>query len=196
LGNIIVFVIYYGYKNLTGVDISEKMCKIARENLPKEIKIICIDALEFLRNIENNTYTLTIIDLIEHMNVHKAYNLLKLCYNALYKGGSVVIRTPNMANIFAPYSRYMDITHINGFTEWSLFQLLDVVGFCDHQVIKPKVFSYEKWRRNRSLTHPWRGLELREFINMTFHKFLFWLHGQKPLPFSFSFNLLVQSWKR
>jgi 2-polyprenyl-3-methyl-5-hydroxy-6-metoxy-1,4-benzoquinol methylase len=186
-----------GYKKLTGVDISEQMCKTARYYLPEGVKIVCNNALDFLKNEELNKYTLiTIFDLAEHMSIDNFYNMLKLCYGALVKGGSVVIRTPNMANMFASYSRYIDITHINGFTEWSLFQLLDAAGFCDHQVIKPKYFSYENWKKNRSLIHPWRGLGLRELINMSLHKFLFWLRGQKPLPSHFSFNLVVQSWKR
>ena len=186
-----------GYKKLTGVDISEQMCKTAREYLPDGIKIVCNNALDFLKNEEQNKYTLIIIfDVVEHMSNDSIYNMLKLCYDALIKGGSIVIRTPNMANILACYSRYMDITHINGFTEWSLFQLLDAARFCDHQVIKPKYFSYEKWKQNWSIIHPWRGLGLREFINMSFHKFLFWLRGQKPLPSHFSFNIVVQSWKR
>ena len=121
---------------IIGVDISESMCKAARKGLPDEVTVVCANALEFLKDVKERYDLITIFDVIEHMTVDKARELLKKCNERLSPNGSVVIRTPNMSNILASYSRYKDITHQTGYTEWNIFQLLDEAGFQGHQIIK------------------------------------------------------------
>ena len=180
-----------GYRKLTGVDLSASMCAVAKKGLPPEIKIVCTDAVEFLKDKKECYELITIFDVVEHMRVEKAIELLSVCHKALTVNGAVVIRVPNMANILAAYSRYMDVTHLVGYTEWSLFQLLDNAGFKEHRVIKP----LNKWKKLRTLVRPWRGLGLREFFNTVIHEVLFTLRGQKPRPSTYSLNLTVQSRK-
>ena len=38
-----------------------------------------------------------------------------------------------MANLFASYSHHIDITHVTGYTEYSLMQVLDQAGFHEHR---------------------------------------------------------------
>ncbi|MCL0096022.1 class I SAM-dependent methyltransferase [Thermodesulfovibrionales bacterium] len=180
------------YRKLTGVDLSASMCAVAGKELPPEINIICADAVEFLKDKKECYELITIFDVVEHMRVEKAIELLGACRKALTANGAVVIRVPNMANILAAYSRYMDVTHLVGYTEWSLFQLLDEAGFKDHRMIHPS----QKWKELRTLTRPWRGLGLREWLNTVLHRFLFALAGIRVRPATFAINLTVQSWKR
>jgi 2-polyprenyl-3-methyl-5-hydroxy-6-metoxy-1,4-benzoquinol methylase len=173
-----------GYRNLTGVDISERMCTIAKQNLPSEITIYCADAVTFLADKQQTYDLILLFDILEHMTLEKAFALLKQCHFALVPGGSVVIRTPNMANLLASYSRYLDITHVQGYTEYSLFQLLDLVGFVNHKVIKTTL-SMRGWRLTGK----------REFLNELLHRVLFGLRGQNPRPTTYAYNLVVQSFK-
>ena len=60
--------------------------------------------------------------------------MLSLGYQALKEGGSVIIKTPSMANPFSLMNRYIDITHELGFTEHSLKEVLDIAGFKDIKI--------------------------------------------------------------
>jgi hypothetical protein len=52
-----------------------------------------------------------------------------------------------MANLFAAYSRYLDITHTTGYTEYSLMQRLDQAGYEQHRIVYPHVpFNRSNWR--------------------------------------------------
>ena len=180
-----------GYRNLTGVDISEDMCAVAKKGLPNEIDIVCADAVAFLKDKKECYDLITIFDVVEHMRVEKTIELIRACHKALTANGAVVIRVPNMANILASYMRYIDVTHVAGYTEWSLFQLLDEAGFKEHRVINPP----QKWKELRTLTRPWRGLGLRERLNTVMHRCLFALAGGRMRPTTYAINLTVQSWK-
>jgi 2-polyprenyl-3-methyl-5-hydroxy-6-metoxy-1,4-benzoquinol methylase len=184
-----------GYKNLYGVEISDTQLAMAKKGLPQEINLFCGDGVSYIKETKELFDLITIFDLLEHMDVAQSVELLRGCYEKLLPGGSVVIRVPNMANILSAYSRYMDITHINGHTEWSLFQLLDLSGFEQHNVLIKKWFNKEIWRRNRTLLKPWRGLGILNFVNTALHEFLFFFRSQSPRPSTYTFNILLQSWK-
>jgi len=190
-GNSLLALWATGYRNLTGIDVSESMCKKAKEGLTDKSIVICVEALRFLKEKKRQYDLITMFQVIEHMEVGEAYELLKECHRRLSQQGSIVIVTPNMTNIFAASSRYADITHSHGYTEWSLFQLLDKAGFKKHRIIK----ASKKWKQLRTFNHPFRGLGLREVLNTFFHEGLLKLQGHHLHPSTFSINLTVQSWK-
>ncbi len=184
-----------GYRFLTGVEHNEDQYRIAQDRLPKEIILACQDAIQFTKETSSQFDLIIAFDVLEHLSIAQSVDLLRGCYERLSPGGSVVVRVPNMANILAAYSRYMDITHISGHTEWSMFQLFDMAGFERHLVIRSKWFDFAQWRRYGSLLKPWRGLGLRDFLNNVLHSTLFVLRGQKPRPTTYAFNIVIQSWK-
>lgn len=184
-----------GYRNLHGVEISETQLAMAKRGLPQEIILSCGDGVTHIKETNELFDLITLFDVLEHLDVVRSVELLKGCHEKLLPGGSVVIRVPNMANILSAYSRYMDITHINGHTEWSLFQLLDLAGFERHNVLIKKWFNRDIWQRNRTLLRPWKGLGLLNFANTALHEFLFFLRSQSPRPSTYTFNILLQSWK-
>lgn len=189
-GNLLLSLWVSGYRNLTGVDMSETMCAIAKSNLPDEVDICCADATVFLATGQKIYDVITIFDTLEHLTIEKAAVLLHQCYKALAPGGSIVVRTPNMANLLSAYSMYLDITHVQGYTEFSLFQLLDLSGFVDHRVVRPHPIA-----SRLTLERLLGGLSKREFLNAIIHRVLFRLRGQTPVPTTFAYNLVVQSFK-
>lgn len=183
-----------GFKRLAGIEISESQFEIARRSLPSDIEMHLGDAAAVLPGLPMFDM-FTIFDVIEHMQPSEAVGLLKICNAHLAPGGAVVIRVPNMSNVLAAYSKYMDITHVAGYTEWSLYQLLDAAGFENHEVIPTGDLNFVRWRRSRSVVHPLRGLAIKEFLNSKLHRFLFLLRGQYPLPKTFAANVMVVSRK-
>ena len=184
-----------GFRNLHGVEISEVQLAMAKKGLPQEIKLSCGDGIKYINETEELFDLITIFDVLEHLDVSQSVKLLQGCHEKLLPGGSVVIKVPNMANILSAYSRYMDITHINGHTEWSLYQLLDMAGFERHNVVIKKWFNKDIWQKHRTILKPWRGLGLLNFANTVMHEFLFFLRSQSPRPTTYTFNILMQSWK-
>jgi len=125
-----------GYRSLNGVDHTQEMCEFARRSLPREVSIehapeICPwladHACLFEAIIMNNV--------IEHLPLNQIVNTMSRVREALVPGGFVFISTPNMAALFGAYTRYVDFTHVIGFTEFSLFQLLDLAGFSGHRIV-------------------------------------------------------------
>lgn len=182
-----------GFRNLTGIEHSKSQYDMAKLNLPSNIEFLFGDGHQVLSRLEKKFALITIFDVVEHLSLDKAVELLIVCKRQLQPDGKIVIRVPNMANIFAPYSRYMDITHVMGYTEWSLFQLLDASGFSDHKVVVGDRLHWKQWKRHRSLTYPWRGLGVKGALNRLFHEVFFMLRGQHPRPSTYTMNLTVSS---
>jgi SAM-dependent methyltransferase len=191
-----------GYHNISGVDVSEEMCAVARQNLPDEIRIACGDALEHLPALTEEFDLITMFDLLEHMTAPRGLELLQLCCGALRPGGSIVVRVPNMQNILATDLRYIDVTHVQGYGELSLTQLLGRAGFSGQRVIVPSYFRTDTWRRYRSWRHPFRGLGVREWLryraNHVLHRLMYRLSYpdfQAARLTTFERFLTVQGWK-
>ena len=140
-----------------------------------------------------DVYDLVILnDVIEHVPVPEAVPLLRAVFQSLVPGGSVVLRTPNMSTILAMYSRYIDLTHLTGYTEFSIQQLLDQAGFEDHCFVPDNYgINRQSWRP----WIPWRGLGIRCFLNTCLHRFVYWLREQGNTPAIFDYNLEVYSHK-
>ncbi len=185
-----------GYRRLTGIDISQGQCDIAIKRLPPDVTVYCGNTIEFLKNNVGSYDLITILDVIEHLSVDNAIELLQNCNLALRENGMIVVKVPNMSNILSNYSRYLDITHLTGYTEWSLFQLLDCGGFHQHEVIKPSFGSFEIWKRTRSWKAPLAGLGFREALNGWIHQIFYALRGMRPKPSVFGGNLTIRSFRK
>lgn len=182
-----------GYRNIEGVELAREQAEIAARCARNRVKIVCQDGRELLAR-EKGSYDLIIInDVLEHIPRDEALSLLSSARDAVVPGGTVVIRVPNMANILAAYSRYLDVTHLTGYTEFSVMQLLDQAGFHDHRFVPDRwgwsPLSWRPWI-------PWRGLAIRACTNHLVHRFFYWLRGLTPKPTVFHANLEVYSRKR
>jgi glycosyltransferase involved in cell wall biosynthesis/predicted O-methyltransferase YrrM len=180
-GHLMRFLSENGYQSVTGVELDSVLHQISLEytgKLPEEV--INGDANIFLQSQNESFDFISILDVIEHFKLDEAIKLARLTYNALRSGGLAVFRTPNMANIFGIYSRYMDITHQNGFTEFSLSQLLREAGFNQIGLHMPK------WNSSNPLAQKFKE-------SADFQRSLFGLQDRKP-PQCFDKNIVV--WAR
>jgi hypothetical protein len=123
-------------------------------------------------------------DLFEHIEAHKAIRLATLAYTVLSSDGALVIRTPNMANILGIYSKYIDITHYQCYTEFSMLQVLLEAGFKKENI----KFLSPRWNPK---TKHFRYKKINDFL----HKKLFQIQD-RVTPQFFDKNLLVTAIKR
>jgi SAM-dependent methyltransferase len=181
-----------GFRHLEGVEISSSQCRIARNAAGDRVEIHQGDAIEFLAGRRSAYDVILSFDVIEHMPVEQAHRLLQAAFQALKPAGTIVLRTPNMASIQGSYSRYLDITHVAGYTEYSLMQLLDSAGFQDHRFVPDPVVR-PHWRYFRPWA-PWKPFDVRLLVNIWLHRLIYWARDQRPRPTVHSMNL--EAWSR
>ena len=98
-----------------------------------------------------------------------------------------------MASLLAAFSRYLDVTHFIGFTEFSLVQCLELAAFEDPRLLRdPTGWQPGAWRP----WAPFRGLGLRWLLNVFIHKFVYAARSQRPRPTRFAYNLEVYADKK
>ncbi len=145
-GHFLYYLEKKGYTDFLGIDISPQQVDFCRKNVSKNVQQA--DASEFL-NEKKNTYDAIVAnDLLEHIPKEEIVKFL-MCVNAALKDkGVFLIRTPNMGNPFAVYSRYKDFTHEVGFTDRSLYQVFWTAGFRDIRVLPYKNYSTRTFKRS------------------------------------------------
>lgn len=141
-GHFLRYLADQNYRRVTGIDISAELMKGVRARLAHRVeKLVVADALDFLPAAADAYDSIVILDMLEHVSKSAAQDLLAASHRALTPGGRLVLRTPNMANLLGSYSLYMDHTHLHGYTEWSLLQILEQAGFEQAQVHVPMAFA-------------------------------------------------------
>ena len=182
-----------GFKNLEGVELVPEQARVTVEGVAGRFPVHCMDGREFLES-RLGQYDLVILnDVIEHVPIDQTVPLLRCIQQSLAPGGRIVVRTPNMSTLLAGYSRYMDVTHVTGFTEFSILQVLEAAGFANPQFAR----EYFGWPPRTK--RPWiivRRLNFRGLFNEGLHRTLYALRGQHPAPVIFSMNLIVYADKR
>jgi hypothetical protein len=86
----------------------------------------------------------------------------------------------------------IDFTHVVGFTEFSLMQVLDIANFENHKIINPQAtLNLKNWR-------PWhffKKLGIKRKLNIMIHDFFYSLRQQLPKPTAYDYNLEIWSTK-
>jgi SAM-dependent methyltransferase len=183
-----------GFRKLEGIEISEGSFAIAQQEVGSVSQLHKVDAFEFLPRHPNHYDLIVLFDVLEHIPREETLEMLSTIYNALKPGGVFTVRVPNMASLLADYSMHLDFTHQVGFTEFSLIQVLDQVGFTQHKIVrhKPKLGIGNR-------TPPkvfYQVLKLvRYWANELLHLGLYTLRGQKPMPSTFDMNLEMYTQK-
>lgn len=181
-----------GFKNLFGIEVSSSSYEIARKEIENIAQIELIDAFDYLES-KKNKYDLVILnDVLEHIPREKTIELLLLINETLKIGGRIVVRVPNMSSIFAQYSMCIDFTHVVGFTEFSLMQVLDLANFDNHKIVNhPDKLNLKSWRPWR----PFKKIGIKRKLNIILHKFFYSLRQQAPMPTVYDYNLEIWSKK-
>lgn len=144
-----------GYENVEGVDISQEQIDTGTKRDVKNLK--CVNALEFLRDHKDEYALISAHDLIEHFEKEEILCLLNLIFEALGKGGSVLVSTVNAESLFSARHRYYDFTHEVGFTPHSLSQVLYFTGFTDVKVFPKEPYVHGLKSAVRWLL--WKGIK-------------------------------------
>ena len=181
-----------GFSNLHGIEISEGSLNVAREEVGHFATLERADAFDYLKDRENEYSAVTLNDVLEHIPRESTIRFLTLIRQALRPNGVLAVRVPNMSSLLSAYSMYLDFTHICGYTEYSLMQVLDSAGFRNHQILRVDArIQLKNWR-------PWRplsGLGLGRYANRILHRILYRLRGQTPMPSVFDYNLEMWTYK-
>ncbi len=183
-----------GFTNLTGIELTEGSYAIAKLELSGMADVEHAEAFDYLRTCPGQFDLILLNDVLEHVPREKTLEFLQLIRDALRPQGMVTIRVPNMASLLAQHSMYGDFTHLVGFTEFSLTQILDIAGFVDHRFVslRPKLFLNYRYPAKvvKSL-----GRFALSVANDFLHRFLYLLRLQRPIPTQFGYNIEVYSGK-
>lgn len=116
-----------GYRNLVGIDVGSDQiehCRAMGLNVSRSP-----DSTLYLRERPETYDLITLHHVIEHLPPAEGLELVKAIHDSLRPGGTAIIQTPNMSAISAGFSRYIEVTHVTGFTETSLHEIALLAGF-------------------------------------------------------------------
>lgn len=116
-----------GFNNIHGIDIGREQEAHGRSI---GLDVTCVrDSTGFLENLDSKYELITMNHIIEHVPADEGLKMLRAAYGALRPGGRIIVQTPNLCTIGANWGRYIEITHVTGYTESSLHQILNMAGF-------------------------------------------------------------------
>jgi 2-polyprenyl-3-methyl-5-hydroxy-6-metoxy-1,4-benzoquinol methylase len=115
--------------NYQGVDISPSTVRFC-QSLNLKCQVVEDTAAWLLQNKE--TFALiTCLDVLEHVPRDHTIEFLKAIRASLRDGGQVIIQVPNLQSPFGYLHHFNDFTHVSGFVEHSLAQVLLAAGFVE-----------------------------------------------------------------
>lgn len=174
------------YDNTVGIDISEEQIEFARKHYGLK-NVFKADAVEYLKLNSNRYDVVILMDVLEHLELTYAVELLQQIHDALNSGGKLIIQVPNGLSPMKPIF-YGDVTHVRAFSVNSISQILRMAGFKDFKsyAIPPLVHSV------KSFLHRiiWTAI-----INPLIYLFVVLSHGN-PVGGIFSSNLLTIAIKK
>ena len=162
LGYLLQYLKEAGYTRAAGIDLSPQQAEHCRgvglENVEEA------EAVDYLSRHKGEFDRVLAFDLLEHLTRAEGLDFLDATRAALGPGGKVIMRVPNMSNLFASKSRYVDITHETGYTEHSVRQMLMLAGFGSVEILP--------WE----MPHRFLG-RVRIWLNGLCHRLLYRLAG-------------------
>ena len=120
-----------GYSNLSGADFGITHKAYIRDWAPDRITLHEIENNigDFLSDKKEQYDFIHMSHVIEHIPKYSLFWITDALYLALKRGGSVLLRTPNMEGPCANSSLYVTLSHEYGFAGSNLVSLLDLCGF-------------------------------------------------------------------
>ena len=116
----------YDYK---GVDISPSTVKYCQK---LGLNCLVVDDTEawLIQNLGKFSL-ITCLDVLEHVPRDQTIGFLRAVRAALTKDGHAIIQVPNLQSPFGYLHHFNDFTHISGFVQHSLAQVLLAAGFTE-----------------------------------------------------------------
>lgn len=115
------------YTNATGIDIGADQEANGRSLGHNVVRVD--DPMTFLESHKSEFEIVLMNHVIEHVLPDEGLAILKAIRASLKPGGRLVVQTPNMNSIGANAGRYIEISHVTGYTESSLHQMMTLAGF-------------------------------------------------------------------
>ena len=131
-GGLVYWLNQQGYHRAEGIDVSAEQVETARGVGIANVQQA--DLRSYLDLRSQHYDALILRDVLEHFTRDEIIDVLELCRGALRPGGVVIVQVPNAESPFFGRIRYGDFTHELAFTQSSLAQLFNVVGFEDLRV--------------------------------------------------------------
>lgn len=123
-----------GYKQLTGIDLSEEQVQLAQDLGVQEVQQG--DLVAFLESAKEKFDLISGLDIIEHFTKDELVEVLKLIRKHLKPQGMAIFRTPNLDAPLATVYANGDFTHENYMNASSAQQLMLSCGFADVRVVE------------------------------------------------------------
>lgn len=117
----------WGFKSSQGVDISPSTVKFCQS-----IGLNCeltSDTTEWLNQHPASFDLITLLDVLEHVPKEHTISFCKALKTSLRPGGTLIVQVPNLQAPDGQLHHFNDFTHVNGFIEHSLEQVLLTAGF-------------------------------------------------------------------
>ena len=126
-GQFLAWLSGHGYSSIEGIDLGTQQVTECRK-LGFAVEQVT-DSAAFLSTRPEEFDVITMHHIIEHVETFEGLALLRAAYSALRKNGRIIVQTPNMNATSANFSRYIEITHVTGYTDSSLAEALQLAGF-------------------------------------------------------------------
>ncbi|MCS7184381.1 MAG: class I SAM-dependent methyltransferase [bacterium] len=126
-GNILLWLKEKGYSDVVGLDISPEQVDLAKKLGVNNI--IKADFRDYLKDKAVLYDVVFAVNIIEHFNKYDVFEIIKILYEALKPGGSLIISTVNAESMFFGRHLYGDLTHEHAWTSSTLKTLLEFTGF-------------------------------------------------------------------
>jgi 2-polyprenyl-3-methyl-5-hydroxy-6-metoxy-1,4-benzoquinol methylase len=140
LGQFLAFCRAHKYTDVTGIDLSSDNIAFCLE---RGLHVQLADGLEFLTATERFFGMIVMNDVIEHVPKPQIIPFLQRVHDRLLPGGALILKTINAANpILGAHGRYADFTHETGWTEESMRQVLEQVGFDPVDILPSNLYVF------------------------------------------------------
>jgi len=126
-GQFLIWLRRCGYQSIQGIDLGSQQVAHCRS---LELRTEQVDdSATFLEARPEEFDLITMHHIIEHVDPFQGLTLLRAAYRALRPHGQIIVQTPNMSATSANFSRYIELTHVTGYTDSSLAEILQLAGF-------------------------------------------------------------------
>lgn len=126
-GNFVYYLQKRGYRNTTGIDLSEEQIALGQKLGISNLELTGLDA--YLKNKENQFDCILAKDVVEHLTRQEAFEALQLISAALRPGGIFLMQVANGQGLFFTSIFYGDYTHEMPYTFQTVRQLFLNTGF-------------------------------------------------------------------
>lgn len=113
--------------NYQGVDISPSTVRFC-QSLNLNCQVVA-DTVAWLIDNKDKFSLITCLDVLEHVPRDNTVEFLRAIRSGLCEDGCAIIQVPNLQSPFGYLHHFNDFTHVSGFVEHSLAQVLLAAGF-------------------------------------------------------------------